>query len=92
LAEISEGTLKDMNMAFPTIIFVFGVIFWLMIAAAAVVVVVWVVRSRSLTPTTAAPTHEAPLDILARRFASGEIDADEYKRSRDLLTGGDKKP
>ena len=32
-----------------------------------------------------------PLDILARRFAAGEIDADEYKKSRDLLRGGDKK-
>ena len=29
----------------------------------------------------------APLDILARRFASGEISADEYQKARDLLKG-----
>jgi len=33
--------------------------------------------------------RETPLEILARRFASGEISAEEYQRARDLL-GGDK--
>jgi uncharacterized membrane protein len=33
---------------------------------------------------------ETPLDILARRFARGEITADEYQKARDLLGGGDK--
>jgi Predicted membrane protein (DUF2078). len=35
---------------------------------------------------------ETPLDILARRFASGEISAEEYQRSRDLLRGETAKP
>lgn len=30
---------------------------------------------------------ETPLDALSRRFASGEIDADEYRRRRDALGG-----
>ena len=34
------------------------------------------------------PPAETPLDILARRFASGEISAEEYERARDLLQGG----
>ncbi|MHB8588353.1 MAG: SHOCT domain-containing protein [Candidatus Dormibacteraceae bacterium] len=34
--------------------------------------------------------RETPLEILARRFASGEITADEYERGRDLLGGGGK--
>jgi len=34
------------------------------------------------------PTRETPLEILARRFASGEITAEEYQRARDLLGGG----
>jgi uncharacterized membrane protein len=36
------------------------------------------------------PARETPLEILARRFASGEITADEYQRARDLLGGGGK--
>jgi uncharacterized membrane protein len=32
--------------------------------------------------------RETPLQLLDRRFAAGEIDAEEYKRARDLLTGG----
>ena len=28
-----------------------------------------------------------PLDILARRFAAGEISAEEYQRARDILRG-----
>ena len=31
---------------------------------------------------------EMPLDILARRFAKGEITAEEYQKGRDLLGGG----
>jgi putative oligomerization/nucleic acid binding protein len=36
------------------------------------------------------PATETPLDILARRFASGEISADEYQKARDLLRGDTK--
>ena len=36
-------------------------------------------------PPGAPPMRETPLDILARRFASGEINAEEYERSRNLL-------
>ena len=32
--------------------------------------------------------RETPLDILARRFASGEITAEEFQKGRDLLQGG----
>jgi uncharacterized membrane protein len=75
---------------------VIGAIFWLMILAGLGLLVFWAVRagsfSRQLTTAGHAPSHETPLDILARRFAAGEIDAEEYKRSRDLLTGGDHKP
>lgn len=77
-----------MDLAFPTIVVFFVVIFWLMIAAGLALLIVWAVRSRSLSATTAAPMHDAPLDILARRFATGEISADEYKHARDLLSGG----
>jgi uncharacterized membrane protein len=39
---------------------------------------------------TAPPARETPLEILARRFASGEVTADEYQRARALLEGGAK--
>jgi putative membrane protein len=62
-------------------------LFWLMILAGVALLVVWLTRALPSSPTTRPPLHETPLEILARRFAAGEIDADEYKRSRDLLTG-----
>jgi putative membrane protein len=68
-----------------------GAIFWLMILGGLALLVVWVVRSRPPSPITHPPMAATPLEILDRRFAAGEIDADEYKRSRDLLRGGDKK-
>jgi uncharacterized membrane protein len=39
-------------------------------------------------PQPPPPPAQTPLDILARRFASGEISAEEYERARDLLQGG----
>ena len=42
------------------------------------------------SPPVAPPARETPLEILARRFASGEISAEEYQRAMDLLRGGGK--
>ncbi len=41
-------------------------------------------------PPAGMPSRESPLDILARRFAAGEISADEYQKARDLLKGDSK--
>jgi uncharacterized membrane protein len=78
----------------------FGVIqlvFWLVVAAGVAVLIVWAITSSNRhtlpatpTPGAVAPPRETPLDILARRFASGEITAEEYERGRDLLGGGGK--
>lgn len=74
-------------------------LFWmlglLMAVAVAVLLIVLAVRASSKTayPMGAPPAsaaRETPLEILARRFASGEISADEYERARDLLGGGGK--
>jgi len=65
-----------------------------------VVVVMLIVRLASSPPHPFPPApygppagpppgpREGPLDILARRFASGEISAEEYQKARDLLQGG----
>ena len=70
----------------------FGVGFIFMLAvAAAVVLLAWAARARALPntglPASQPPPRETPLEILARRFASGEINADEYERARKLLGG-----
>lgn len=75
-------------------------LFVLLAGAGVAALIVWAVRAsgRPAYPMGAPPVHpgaapsqagrETPLEILARRFASGEITAEEYKRARDLLGGG----
>jgi putative membrane protein len=72
-------------------------LFWLFWIGVVVLVLVAVVvallrgtpgPSQQTYPPT--PPRETPLDILARRFASGEITAEEYQKGRDLLQGGGK--
>lgn len=70
------------------------------VAVGMLALIVWAVRAsgRTAYPVGISPAHmvapptqparETPLEILARRFASGEITAEEYQRARDLL-GGD---
>jgi uncharacterized membrane protein len=36
-------------------------------------------------------TRETPLQLLDRRLAAGEISAEDYKKARDLLSGGGSK-
>lgn len=50
--------------------------------ALALAVVVW------LRPRGAARGSDSPLEILDRRYARGEIDAEEYRRHREALGGG----
>jgi putative membrane protein len=68
---------------------ILGGLAWLAILAGIVLLIVWAVRAMPAgTLMRSAPaTVETPLDILARRFASGEITAEEYERSRDVLRG-----
>jgi uncharacterized membrane protein len=79
---------------------IFGILmlFVLVAGAGVAVLIVWAVRasSRPAYPVaapyvqTGSPlqaARETPLEILARRFAAGEITAEEYERARDLLGG-----
>ena len=65
-----------------------GAFFILVVLGAIALIVFLAVRNRSAVPTTFPASQETPLEILDRRFAAGEISADEYKRTRDLLRGG----
>jgi len=79
----------------------FYVFMLLVFAAAMIAVIVLAVQAVTRTAHPAGtppmqmgaappPARETPLEILARRFASGEITAEEYQRARDLLGGGGK--
>ena len=74
---------------------VLGGFAWLAIIAGIVLLIIWAVRAlpgRTLMRGNIPGTAETPLEILARRFASGEISAEEYERSRDVLRGDAAKP
>ncbi|MEO8745428.1 MAG: SHOCT domain-containing protein [Candidatus Dormiibacterota bacterium] len=72
----------------------FAMLAVLLLVAGVVVMVIWLIRasggpasggqSGSRPPGSPNPP-ESPLDILARRFASGEISAEDYQKARDLL-------
>ena len=68
---------------------VLGGLSWLAVIAGIVLLVIWGVRSLSSNTLmrTAPVAVETPLDTLARRFARGEITAEEYEHARDLLRG-----
>jgi uncharacterized membrane protein len=75
------------------------ILFWLVVAVGVALLIVWAITSSrrqtlptAPTPGGPTPPRETPLDILARRFASGEITAEEYEHGRDLLGGGGGKP
>ncbi len=59
--------------------------------------VIWAVIRLTQGPTRGSPSREAerretPLDILDRRFASGEIDAAAYSEARAKLSGRGSEP
>lgn len=68
---------------------IFGLM-WLGLPVLVALLIVWAARAHpAYTPPPPGPgPRETPLEILARRFASGEITAEEYQKARDLLQGG----
>lgn len=46
-------------------------------------------RRTGNTPDYGQPRYETPQDILDRRFASGDIDADAYVQARDRIAGNE---
>lgn len=74
---------------------------FLLLVAGVAVLAIWAIRESArphpvgpprmpMDQTTTQTSRETPLEILARRFASGEITAEEYERARDLLGGSPK--
>jgi putative membrane protein len=63
-------------------------VLWIALTA----VIVWAVFKvvqRPASPGSGEPRRETPQEILDRRFASGEIDADAYTQAKARLAGQD---
>jgi putative membrane protein len=63
-----------------------GLLFWGLIIAGIVLLVR--TAGRGGQPTTVATQAPTPLQVLAERFARGEIEEDEYTRRLQVLGGG----
>jgi len=62
---------------------IIGTLFWVLILAGLIYFLSWTMR-RPTGPSSVG--GDMPLEILKRRYASGEINADEFaKMKRDLL-------
>lgn len=53
-------------------------VFWVIVISA----IVWLFRSAADRRAFPGGRHETPLEILQRRYASGEIGRDEYEQKR----------
>ena len=61
------------------------VLLWAMVITAAVVGIRYLAGARNSTPHAPDSTRPRPEDLLAERFARGEIDSDEYQSRVALL-------
>jgi putative membrane protein len=65
--------------------FVMGMLM-LLVLAAVILLVVWVVRSTA-SNAGAAPGGESPMEVLDRRLASGDITPEDYRERAEILRG-----
>ena len=63
-----------------------GMLFWLVIVAGIVALVVWAVRTASGRGTGSAPRSADALEIARRRYASGEISKEQFEQLRNDLS------
>lgn len=64
-----------------------GVIMWILILLAIVLVVSLFVRTGRRTPTADESGRETPLDIIEKRYARGEISRAEFEEMKKDLSG-----
>ena len=63
------------------------VLFWGLVIAGVVVLVRYLGRDTQ-SPLSSPPHRHTPEQVLAERFARGDIDEDEYRRRCELLRSG----
>jgi putative membrane protein len=76
------GMHGDVGAGWMILMMAVMVLFW----AAIVLGIVWLVRGA--TGGWAGPRSESATEVLQRRFAEGEISADEYRTRREVLLDG----
>ncbi|MCZ3389558.1 MAG: SHOCT domain-containing protein [Actinomycetia bacterium] len=64
----------------------FGMLMMLLIWGGLIALGIWAVARLTRSSPTASPV-ETPRQILDRRFAAGEINAEEYAETRHILEG-----
>lgn len=66
-------------------------IFWIVLIVAVVLLAVWLIRQTQTgggaPPPPGVGGGETPLDVLAKRYARGEIDKAEYEEKKRDLSG-----
>jgi putative membrane protein len=69
------------NWGFPWFGGIFMILFWILIIIGVIFLIKWLVINKS----TEVQSRETPLEILRRRYASGEISKEEFEnKKRDL--------
>ena len=68
------------------------VLFWALLIAGVVTLVRYLGRSTQPTLTSPPPHRHTPEQVLAERFARGDIDDDEYRRRLDTLRADARTP
>jgi putative membrane protein len=56
-------------------------IFWWILILAVVALVIWALKKNNYRKST----QETPMDTLKRRYASGEIDKEEFEERKKIL-------
>ena len=66
---------------------IFGLILLVAVIVAVTALIVWIVRRNSAATAGVPGEGQDPGEVLRRRFASGEIDKEEFQRCRAVLEG-----
>jgi putative membrane protein len=67
--------------------FIFMILFWVVIIAAVVAFIRWLVKSGSSSnPNPPEQRQDSALEILRKRYARGEIDGEEFEQRKRALT------
>ncbi len=80
------GMMGSMGGFFNPLGVILSLVFWALIIAGGVLLVMWLVRGLAgSSPTSTAATGPSPLDILKMRYAKGEITKEQFEEmKRDL--------
>ena len=76
-----DGSMMSGGMGFWSL---FGMIFWIVLIAGIILLAIWVIQRAAGGGTS--KTGESALEILKKRYASGEISKEEFEeKKRDIL-------